>query len=124
MTQSKTTLVIGATEKTDRYANKAIKLLNAKMHPVLAYGRRIGKVDNTEIKTDLETFKNTPIDTVTLYINPAHQVELYKAIIALKPKRVIFNPGTENPEFETLLNENNIETEEACTLVLLNTRQY
>ena len=124
MTSFKTTLVVGATEKTDRYANKAIKLLNAKMHPVLAYGRRSGKVGNTEIVTDLGSFKNIPIDTVTLYINPTHQTELYKAIIDLKPKRVIFNPGTENPEFETLLNENNIETEEACTLVLLNTRQY
>ncbi len=124
MTQLKTTLVIGATEKTDRYANRAMKLLNAKMHPVLAFGRRTGKVEDIEIKTDLEAFKNIPIDTITLYINPTRQVELYNAIVALKPQRVIFNPGTENPEFEALLNENNIETEEACTLVLLNTHQY
>lgn len=116
--------MIGATEKTYRYANKAVRLLRQYQHPVMAYGRFEGNIEGTEIKTDLHAFGNTPIDTVTLYINPGRQPELYDQIIALKPKRVIFNPGTENPEFEELLNKNEIETEEACTLVLLNTHQY
>lgn len=90
----------------------------------MALGLRKGSVEGVEIETDFSKFEGMNIDTVTLYINPSRQAEFYNRIIQLKPRRVIFNPGTENTEFETLLTENNIETEEACTLVLLNTFQY
>ena len=69
-----------------------------------------------------EDFKD--IDTVTLYLNPKRQQEYYDYIISLHPKRVIFNPGTENPEFYELLRNKKIEVEVACTLVLLGTNQY
>ncbi len=67
-------------------------------------------------------FKN--VDTVTLYLNAKRQEEYYDYIISLKPRRVIFNPGTENFEFEKLLKKNAIYAEIACTLVLLRTCQY
>ena len=124
MTVQKITLVIGASENPERYSNKAIQLLNQYNHPVLALGLRNGMVGPTTIVKDIDAFKGLPIDTVTLYINPQLQAAHYTAIMALKPKRVIFNPGTENLAFESLLNENGILTEEACTLVLLKTGQY
>jgi predicted CoA-binding protein len=79
-------------------------------------------VDTIIIDTELVHY--TAIDTVTLYLNPKRQATYYDYIIGLKPKRVIFNPGTENPEFYKLLKANAIDFEEACTLVLLGTGQY
>ena len=67
---------------------------------------------------------NRLITTVTLYLNPKRQEEYYDYILSLKPQRVIFNPGTENPDLYKILRENNIENEVACTLVLLGTNQY
>ena len=75
-----------------------------------------------QIRTDIRDIQD--IHTVTLYINPQKQVAYYDAIISLRPQRVIFNPGTENPEFYELLDRNNIRVEVACTLVLLATGQY
>jgi uncharacterized protein len=121
---NKTTLVIGASENPDRYANKAMRMLKSYQHSVLAFGKQKGEVSGIKIENDLSTFKDTALDTVTLYLNPSNQVKLYDKIIALKPKRVIFNPGTENDEFQDILKENKIEFEEACTLVLLRTGQY
>lgn len=124
MSLKKNTLVIGASENIERYSNKAIRLLNQYEHPVLALGLRKGNVDGIGIETEINAFKEAAIDTITLYINPKLQQAFYKNILELKPKRVIFNPGTENIEFESMLNENGIECEEACTLVLLRTGQY
>jgi len=124
MTAQKTTLVIGASENPERYSYKAIQLLNQHHHPVLALGLRSGFVGPTIIEKDMNAFLGIPIDTITLYLNPLLQEAHYNAIIALKPRRVIFNPGTENFEFENLLSKNGILSEEACTLVLLNTGQF
>ena len=118
----KKTLVLGASLNPGRYSNIAIERLVRYRHPVEAVGLRKGTVAGVEISTEKENFED--IDTVTLYLNPARQVEYYNYIISLKPKRVIFNPGTENPELYKLLRKNNIETEVACTLVLLGTNQY
>lgn len=118
----KKTLVIGASLKPNRYSNIAINRLKMYDHPVVAIGLRTGEVSGVEISVEKIDFKD--IDTVTLYLNPSRQEEYYEYIISLTPKRVIFNPGTENPEFYILLKENNIEFEEACTLVLLGTNQY
>lgn len=115
-------LVIGASENTERYSHKAIKLLLHFKHEVVAIGSRKGNVDGVIFDSELKDFKN--IDTITLYINSSIQKQYYDYIISLNPRRVIFNPGTENIEFEILLQNNNIETEEACTLVLLNTGQF
>lgn len=91
-------------------------------HDVKAFGLRTGVVDDVSIDTKLMPYKN--IDTVTLYLNPIRQEACYDYIIGLNPKRVIFNPGRENPKFYKLLKQNNIEFEVACTLVLLATDQY
>ncbi len=118
----KKTLVLGASLKPSRYSNLAINRLVNNNHPVEAVGLREGEVAGVEITAEKEKFEN--IDTVTLYLNAKRQEEYYDYIISLKPNRVIFNPGTENPEFYNLLKESNIEVEVACTLVLLASNQY
>ncbi len=118
----KNTLVIGASTNPNRYSNIAIKRLLGKNVPTVALGLKKGKVLDMIIDNEKQPYKN--IDTVTLYLNPKRQEEYYNYVISLKPKRVIFNPGTENMEFIKLLQENNIESEVACTLVLLSTNQY
>ncbi len=119
---SKKTLVLGASLKPDRYSNFAIRRLVKKKHEVVAVGLMEGDVDRVKIEIGKPSFDT--IDTVTLYMNPKRQIDYYDYIISLNPKRVIFNPGTENIEFVELLERNTIETEVACTLVLLTTNQY
>ncbi|HIP27181.1 MAG TPA: CoA-binding protein [Flavobacteriaceae bacterium] len=121
---SKKTLVLGASLKAERYSNIAIKMLLEYEYPVIALGLRKGSIKNVEILTDLNNAIINNIHTVTLYLNAKRQVDYYDFIIDLKPKRVIFNPGTENWGFMELLNKNKIEYEVACTLVLLRTEQY
>ena len=120
--KNKKTLVLGATAKPDRYAYMAINSLVNKGHSVIAIGQQTGEVAGVKIQTKAVPVKN--IDTVTLYLNPKNQREYYNYIIEAQPKRVVFNPGTENPEFYQLLKSNNIEVEVACSLVLLSTNQY
>jgi hypothetical protein len=119
---SKKTLVLGASLKEERYSNIAIYRLRKFNTETVAIGMREGLVDDVKIHKELIPFKG--IDTVTLYLNAQRQPQYYDYIISLKPERVIFNPGTENPEFYKLLKENKIKSEVACTLVLLGTNQY
>lgn len=119
---NKKTLVLGASENTSRYSNMAVKKLEAHDHPVVALGRRAGKIGDTPIIT--EKLPVEGIDTVTLYLNPDNQKPYYDYIIGLKPKRIIFNPGTENDELQSLAKQKGIQTIEACTLVMLSTSQY
>lgn len=116
------TLVIGASVNPERYSNKAIQLLKANGHQVVAIGNREGIAHGIQITKIKESY--TDIDTVTLYINPRIQSEYYQYILDLHPRRIIFNPGTENPELSDLAEENGILTENACTLVLLNLKQF
>lgn len=118
----KPTLVIGASTNPERYAYKAIRMLRESGHPVVAYGLTSGQVDDVTIETEWNP--NWEVDTVTLYLNPVRQQPFYAQILALRPKRVIFNPGTENPEFESMLQQQGIFPEEACTLVLLSIHHY
>ena len=118
----KKTLVIGASQNPGRYSYLALQKLNAHQHPVVAIGLRKGVVAGTEIETEKKPFED--IDTVTLYLNPTRQKEYYDYILSLAPKRIIFNPGTENDELAELAAEKNIQTMEACTLVMLGTGQY
>jgi len=120
--KNKKTLVLGATTKSNKYAYIAITKLVEKGHSVIAIGQNTGEVEGVTIRTKMIPLKN--IDTVTLYLNPMRQKEYYNYIIESKPKRVIFNPGTENPEFYQLLQSNGIKVEIACTLVMLATNQY
>ena len=91
-------------------------------HEVIAIGFKEGCVGNVKVGIEKKIFKN--IDTVTLYLSPKNQVSFYTYVVALNPDRVIFNPGTENEEFQKILAQNGIENEVACTLVLLSTKQY
>ena len=119
---SKKTLVIGASTNDARYSNKAIKNLKAHNHTVVAHGLRSGNVAGVEIQTEQPL--DSDIHTVTMYVGPQNQKGYYDYITALKPKRVLFNPGTENPEFYDKLNKAGIPYEEACTLVLLSINNY
>jgi uncharacterized protein len=118
----KKTLVLGASTNPERYSFLAVERLAAYNHPVVAIGNKQGQIGNHPILTE-HVFMND-IDTVTLYLNPSHQKEYYSYILSLKPKRIIFNPGTENKELYDLALQNHIEPVEACTLVMLSTNLY
>ena len=119
---SKKTLVFGASLKPERISNFVIQRLKNKGVDVIAFGLKEGEAYGVDINDDLSGFEE--IDTITLYVGPKNQPQYYNAIIDLKPKRVIFNPGTENIEFIKILREHGIEAEVACTLTLLATDQY
>ena len=119
---SKKTLILGASPNPERYSYRDTERLILQGHPVLPVGVRKGTIQGTEILTQKPLI--TDVDTVTLYLNPTAQKDWYDYIIGLHPKRIIFNPGTENPELEQLALNNNIQTEQACTLVLLSTGAY
>lgn len=120
--KEKKTLVIGASENPERYAYKAVMKLMDNNYPVVAFGLRKGSINGVDITTQFP--EESGIHTVTLYVGPKNQPDYYDRIIALKPKRVIFNPGTENSEFEEKLTDLGIEALEACTLVMLASRQF
>lgn len=120
--EKKKTLVIGASENPARYSNMAMNRLKDHDHPVVAIGKKTGTVAGIPIQTGQAEQDN--IDTVTLYINPLLQKEYYDYILSLHPKRIIFNPGTENDELAELAARKGIQPVEACTLVLLATGQY
>ncbi|WP_316823173.1 CoA-binding protein [Pedobacter gandavensis] len=118
----KNTLIIGASPNPMRYAYKAAHMLKAKGHPIVNVGVKKGEVAGVVIEQPVILHEN--IDTITLYVGEEIQHSYYDYILQTNPKRVIFNPGTENKELELLLKENSIEPVEACTLVLLSTGQY
>lgn len=122
MNKKDKTLIIGASTNTERYAYKAAEKLLSHNHKIYMIGSRAGTLFNMEITTQLLPYPD--VDTVTMYVGPKNQTGYYDYIISLKPRRVIFNPGTENPEFTALLELNGIEHENACTLVLLSTNSY
>lgn len=118
----KKTLVLGATPNPERYAYLAVGRLLQYKHEVVPVGVRKEEVHGLEIlegKPEVEG-----VDTVTLYIGPARQPEYYDYIFSLHPKRIIFNPGTENPELMQLARERGIEVVEGCTLVMLSIGAY
>ena len=119
---AKKTVVLGASDNPSRYSYMAINRLKAHQHPVVAVGRKATTVNGIAITNEHPTEEG--VDTVTLYLNPRNQVEYYDYILSLQPKRIIFNPGTENEELVKLANEQGIQTMEACTLVMLGTGQY
>lgn len=116
------TLVMGTSINSWRYSHKAVLNLRSHGYQVIAFGNRPGTIGDVEITTNLE--QHVDIHTVTLYLSAQNQVQYYNYIISLNPERVIFNPGSENPEFEILLSENDIQVEIACTLVLLAVGAY
>ncbi|RYZ23199.1 MAG: CoA-binding protein [Chitinophagaceae bacterium] len=122
MSQSKKTLVLGASDNPSRYSYLAIRRLTAHQYPVVAIGRKTGEVSGVPIATEAAPIEG--VDTVTLYLNPQNQKPYYDYILGLKPKRIIFNPGTENDELIEKAESAGIEPVIACTLVMLSTGQY
>jgi predicted CoA-binding protein len=118
----KDTVVIGATSSPEKYGYKATASLNAHGHKVYPVDLRAGKILDIDILTGKPVIQN--VDTVSLYVGPKFQADWQDYIFSLKPKRIIFNPGTENPVFEKAAQEKGIETIEACTLVMLSIGNY
>lgn len=118
----KKTLVLGATPNPDRYACLATLKLRSHGHEVVPVGIKKGMIGDLEIVNGQPAIED--INTVTLYLGPDRQRAYYDYILALKPKRIIFNPGTENDELAALAESNGIETVEACTLVMLSIGNY
>jgi predicted CoA-binding protein len=120
----KKTVIVGATSIPSRYAFLAADMITDHGHQIVPIGIKKGVVLD-EVIRDIRTKPVImDVDTITLYINPKHQPEWYDYLLSLKPKRIIFNPGTENDEFERLAETQGIEALEACTLVLLRSAQY
>ncbi|MDY0199943.1 MAG: CoA-binding protein [Bacteroidales bacterium] len=116
------TLIIGASVNPERYAYKASEALLEHNHEIYMIGNRPGTLLDREITKSQIPY--TDVDTVTMYVSAKNQVDYYDYILSLKPRRVLFNPGTENESFAKQLEKNGIVAEEACTLVLLATDQY
>ncbi len=116
------TLVIGASPNPDRFSNRAIHALVSRYFPVEAIGLREGVVNGVTIQKPFPVLKD--IHTVTLYVGPRNQPFYYDYILQLAPERVIFNPGTENPELEHLLEEKGIGIVFDCTLIMLSSGTY
>ncbi len=119
----KKTVILGASNNPERYAYRAASLLRQAGHEFIPVGIKRGEVFGHPIQNELPD-KSAEIDTLTLYVNPTIQESYYDAILAMEPKRIIFNPGTENIELKELAEDAGIETEFACTLVMIGTGQY
>ncbi len=118
-----TVAILGASNKPERYSYKALKMLEGKNYNVIPVNPVLKEIDGVEVTRSLEHIKS-PIDTLTLYIKPQRVLEELNKIITLKPRRIIFNPGTEDSTIKEKFEENDIECVEACTLVLLSTNQF
>ncbi|ANH80372.1 CoA-binding protein [Niabella ginsenosidivorans] len=118
----KKTIVLGASENPARYSNMAVKRLRAHQHEVIAIGKKEGRIEDVPVHN--KKMEEQAVDTVTLYLNREHQKQYEDYILDLHPKRIIFNPGAENPELAQKAKEQGIEPVEACTLVLLSTNQF
>jgi len=116
------TLVMGASADPERYAYKAANSLLAHGHEIELIGQQAGEIKGHSIQTNFPDFEG--IDTVTIYVGAKNQPALYDYVLKQNPRRIIFNPGAENSEFENLAASKGIETEKACTLVLLAIGQY
>ncbi len=120
----KKTVVIGASTNPGRYAYIAANLLDDYGHEVVPVGIKKGELVGKKILNLREEPAIDNVDTVTIYVGPQHQPEWYDYLLGLQPKRIIFNPGTENAEFEKMARDKDIETVHGCTLVMLRASQY
>ena len=118
----KNVLVLGASLKPFRYSNMAVRALVSAKHDVVAIGKRTGEAAKIIIQTSIEDI--TDVDTISVYMNAANQKEFYDLIFTLLPKRIIFNPGAENPELHNIAKSKGIEVVEGCTLMMLSNGDF
>jgi predicted CoA-binding protein len=121
--EEKVTLVLGASSNPERVSYQAIKSLRKRNIPVIAVGRRVYEDHELTILAGKPTDIGK-IHTVTLYMGPPHQKEYYDYILSLNPERIIFNPGTVNPELYKIARNKGIEAVIGCMLVMLKTGQF
>jgi uncharacterized protein len=115
--------ILGASNKPERYSNQALRLLAENGHAVFPVHPALAEIDGHPVFQTLADIPE-PLDTVTMYVSPAHSTGMAGALLAARPRRVIFNPGTENPELESQLSAAGIDVLHACTLVLLRTSRF
>jgi uncharacterized protein len=120
----KKTVIVGATTDPSRYAYLAARMLTQYAHEIVPIGIKKGELFGTQILDIYDKPAVNDVHTITLYIGPQRQPEWYTYLLSLKPKRMIFNPGTENEEFERMAEKQGIETVEGCTLVMLRSNQF
>lgn len=123
----KKVVVLGASDKADRYSNQAVNLLHEKGYEVIPVNPKLKEISGIKVYNSLQEVQEKfagDIDTLSLYVNPELSNQAESEILALKPRRIIFNPGTENSELENKVSKEGIEAKEACTLVMLRTGQF
>ena len=118
----KKTLVLGASANPERFSYMAVRKLKYGNIPVVAVGLREGEISGVRIEKPFPKFED--IHTITIYIGPKNLVAYYDYILGLKPKRVIFNPGTETQVFADTLISAGVEVVNACTLIMISNNQY
>lgn len=118
-----TVVIIGASSNPERYSHRALQLLKKHGHEVVPVHPRLAEIEGIPVVADVDLISG-PVDTVTMYVGAAISSGLQDKLIALKPRRIIFNPGAENASLSDALQKAGIACEEACTLVLLNTGQF
>lgn len=116
-------VVLGASDKPERYAHRAMRMLREHGHEVVLVHPRLVEIEGQPVLNDLSAITE-PVDTVTMYVGPDASNAIAEKLIALRPRRVIFNPGSENPGLQKRLADSGARVEEACTLVLLSTGQF
>ena len=120
-------LILGASAKPDRYSNMAMNRLHEHGHQTVLVSPSVAEINKQKVYPNLESARidlKSPIDTITVYVNPDISTPLVQDMIKLKPKRIIFNPGTENLNIEEALKKTGIDVIHACTLVMLSTKQF
>jgi len=123
MQSRQTVVVLGASDNPERYSNKAVHELKTRGHQVIPVNPRLAELEGLPVRAALDEV-DQPVDTLSVYLGPAASGAQLDAILALKPGRVIFNPGSENSELMAALQQAGIAVEQACTLVLLRTDQF
>lgn len=118
-----TVAVLGASPKPERYSNQAVRMLMDYGHDVIPVAPGRKKIEGLPAVPDMESIDRA-VDTLTLYVGPDRSAQMLDAILALKPGRVILNPGTESALLEEKLDRAGIPWQHACTLVLLRTGQF
>lgn len=124
MNSSKKTVIIGATTNSGRYAYMAAERLSGAKVEFVPVGIKKGAVLGQTILPIREKPAIGGVHTVTMYIGPQNQPEWYHYILSLKPKRIVFNPGTENETFQNMARQQQVEVVEGCTLVMLGVGTY